>query len=181
MFHFALPLVLVLPAALLADEIKSPTKILYVPTPEAVVEKMLEFANVKKGDVVFDLGCGDGRVVAMAAKKFGVKGVGVDIDPARIEDSKATLKKYDVEKLVEIRKGDALKVPDLGDASVVTLYMLPDFMELWEPIAKKALKPGTRIISHDFRFISWKPDKELEVEGPDRMHTLYMWIVKKKD
>src|SRR6185503_11328748 len=104
-----------------------------VPTPEVVVEKMLEFGGVKKGDVIFDLGCGDGRVVCIAAKKFGIKGVGVDIDPARIEDSKKTIKKYDVEKLVEIRKGDALKVADLGDATVVTLYMLPDFMELWEP------------------------------------------------
>ena len=181
MFRFALPLVLVLPTALLADDVKSPTKILYVPTPEAVVEKMLDFGGVKKGDVIFDLGCGDGRVVCIAAKKFGIKGVGVDIDPARIEDSKKTIKKYDVDKLVDIRKGDALKVPDLGDATVVALYMLPDFMELWEPIAKKTLKPGTRIISHDFRFPNWTPDKELEFEGPDRMHTLYMWIVKKKD
>lgn len=181
MFRFALPLVLLLPAALIADEVKSPTKILYVPTPEEVVNKMLEFGGVRKGDVIFDLGCGDGRVVAMAAKKFGIKGVGVDIDPARIEDCKKTLKKYDVEKLVEIRKGDALKVPDLGDASVVTLYMLPDFMELWEPIAKKTLKPGTRIISHDFRFPNWEPDKEIEFQGPDRFHNIYLWIVKKKD
>ena len=179
MFRIALPLLLLAPSFLCAQEVKSPTKILYVPTPESVVEKMLDFAGVKKGDVVFDLGCGDGRVVCIAAKKFGVKGVGVDIDPARIEDSKKTLKKYDVEKLVEIRKGDALKVPDLGDATVVMLYMLPDFMELWEPIARKTLKPGTRIISHDFRFPNWKPDKEIEVEGPDRVHALYMWTVKK--
>lgn len=180
MIRFTLALLCFLPASLLADEVKSPTKILYVPTPEPVVEKMLDFAGVKKGDVVFDLGCGDGRVVAMAAKKFGVRGVGVDIDPARIEDSKKTLKKYDVEKLVDIRKGDALKVPDLGDASVVMLYMLPDFMELWQPIAQKTLKPGTRIVSHDFRFPNWEPDKEIDFEGPDRSHKLYLWTVKKK-
>lgn len=173
-------LTLLVPTLLLADEVKSPTKILYVPTPEPVVEKMLDFAGVKKGDVVYDLGCGDGRVVAMAAKKFGVNGVGVDIDPARIEDCKKTLKDYKVEKLVEIRKGDALKVPDLEKASVVMLYMLPDFMELWQPIAQKTLKPGTRIVSHDFCFPNWVPDRELEVEGPDRSHKLYMWIVKKK-
>ena len=180
MFRFAWPLILLIPSALLAQEVKSPTKILYVPTPEPVVEKMLDFAGVKKGDVIFDLGCGDGRVVAMAARKFGCKGVGVDIDPARIEDSRKTLKKYDVEKLVDIRKGDALKVPDLGEANVVMLYMLPDFMELWQPIALKVLKPGTRIVSHDFCFPNWVPDKEIDVQGPDRVHKLYLWTVKKK-
>src|SRR5277367_759165 len=91
-------------------------RIIYVPTPESVVDKMLDMAKVKKEDHVFDLGCGDGRVVAMAAKKFGARGVGVDIDPERIKDCKATLKKYDVEKLVEIRQGDALKVKDLDKA-----------------------------------------------------------------
>lgn len=179
MIRIASLLVILMPVVAVADEVKSPTTILYVPTPEVVVNKMLEFGDIKKGDVLFDLGCGDGRVVAIAAKKFGIKGVGVDIDPARIEDCKKTLKKYEVEKLVEVRKGDALKVPDLGNATVVTLYMLPDFMGLWEPIAKKTLKPGTRIISHDFRFPNWKPDKQLEIEGPERTHTLYMWIVKK--
>ncbi len=180
MLRLGCSLMLLVPTALMADEVKSPTRILYVPTPESVVEKMLDFAAVKKDDVVFDLGCGDGRVVCIAAKKFSVKGVGVDIDPARIDDCKKTLKKYDVEKLVEIRKGDALKAPDLKKATVVFLYMLPDFMDLWEPIAKKTLKPGTRIISHDFRFVGWEPDKEIDVEGPDRSHKVYMWTVKKK-
>src|SRR2546421_4275625 len=96
-------------------------RIIYVPTPESVVDKMLDMAKVTKNDKVYDLGCGDGRVVAMAAKKFGAKGVGVDIDPARIKDSKETLKKYDVEKMVDIRQGDALKVKDLESATVIML------------------------------------------------------------
>ena len=103
---------------------------------------MLDMAKVGKDDVVYDLGCGDGRIVAIAAKKYGARGVGVDIDPDRIKDSHKTLKKYGVEKLVEIRQGDALKVKDLNKATVVMLYMLRRFMEKLEPIAQKTLKPA---------------------------------------
>ena len=105
-------------------------RIIYVPTENTVVEKMLDMAKVNKNDVVFDLGCGDGRIVCMAAKTFGAKGVGVDIDPDRIKDCMATMKKYGVTKdLVDIRQGDALKVKDLDRATVIMLYMLPEFME----------------------------------------------------
>jgi SAM-dependent methyltransferase len=156
--------------------------LLYVPTPEVVVEKMLDMAKVGKKDVVYDLGCGDGRVVAIAAKKFGARGVGVDLNPERITDSKATLKKYQVEKLVEIRHGNALKVKDLHKATVVALYMLPEFMTKLEPIAKKTLKPGTRIVSHDYKWDSeWLPVQTVEFKGPDnRVHTLYLWTVPEK-
>ena len=109
-------------------------RIIYVPTEQTVVEKMLDMAKVTKKDVVFDLGCGDGRVVCTAAKNFGAKGVGVDIDPERIKDCMATMKKFGVTKdLVDIRQGDALKVKDLDRASVIMLYMLPEFMEKPEP------------------------------------------------
>jgi ubiquinone/menaquinone biosynthesis C-methylase UbiE len=150
--------------------------IIYVPTEQEVVEKMLDMAKVKKKDVVYDLGCGDGRIVATAAKKYGAKGVGVDIDPERIKDSKKTLKKFDVEGLVEIREGDALKVKDLEKATVIMLYMLPPFMEKLEPQAMK-LKPGTRIVAHDFAFPNWKADVTVDFQGPARIHHLYMWTV----
>jgi SAM-dependent methyltransferase len=172
-----------LSSGLQADDDKDEKKynLIYVPTPEIVVEKMFEMAKVKKGDVVYDLGCGDGRVVAIAAKKFGTRGVGVDLNPVRIKEAQETLKKYKVEKLVEIRQGDALKVKDLDKATVVALYMLPEFMNWLEPIAKKSLKPGTRIVSHDYKWDSdWQPEQTIEFKGPERVHILYLWTVPEK-
>lgn len=161
-------------------EEKIECQIIYVPTPQSVVEKMLDMAKVKKGDVVFDLGCGDGRVVCTAAKKYGASGVGVDIDPARIKDCHDTMKKFGVTKeQVDIRQGDALKVKDLDRASVIALYMLPEFMKKLEPQVLK-LKPGTRIVSHDFTFPDLRPDATIEFEGPERSHTLYLWTIKKE-
>src|SRR5216117_1382583 len=122
-----IPLLLALPLIAFAQpEEKVPCRIVYVPSEQHVVEKMLEMAKVKKDDIVFDLGCGDGRIVCTAAKKYGAKGVGVDIDPDRIRDCMATMKKFGVTKeQVEIRQGDALKVKDLERATVIALYMLP--------------------------------------------------------
>ena len=155
-------------------------RIIYVPTPESVVEKMLNMAKVGKTDVVYDLGCGDGRVVCMAAKKFGAKGVGVDIDPARIKDCMETMQKYEVtKKQVDIRQGDALKVKDLEKCTVIMLYMLPEFMEKLEKQWDR-LKPGTRIVAHDYPFPNKKADQVVEFRGPDREHTLYMWTVPEK-
>jgi trans-aconitate methyltransferase len=160
------------------DEIKC--RIIYVPTPQTVVEKMLDMAKVNKKDKVYDLGCGDGRIVCTAAKKFGAIGVGVDIDPERIKDCMETMKKFDVTKeQVDIRRGDALKVKDLDTCTVIMLYMLPEFMEKLEAQALK-LKPGTRIVAHDYAFPNWKADEVVEFMGPDRTHTLYMWTVKNK-
>lgn len=175
---------LVLPSAqLVAEEQddKVTCRIIYVPTAQSVVEKMLNMAKVTKSDVVFDLGCGDGRIVCTAAKKHGAKGVGVDIDPARIKDCLETMQKFGVTKdQVDIRQGDALKVKDLDRASVICLYMLPEFMEKLEAQVLK-LKPGTRIVAHDFPFPNLKPDTTIEFEGPERTHTLYMWTLKEKD
>jgi ubiquinone/menaquinone biosynthesis C-methylase UbiE len=172
--------VLVLTEALRGDDDKDKIdcQIIYVPTEVEVVEKMLDMAKVTKGDVVYDLGCGDGRIVAIAAKKYGARGVGVDIDPERIKESHATVKKYGVEKLVEIRKGDALKVKDLNKATVVMLYMLAPFMEKLEPIAQKTLKPGTRLVAHDFPFPNWKPVQTVRFKGPSREHQLFLYVVK---
>lgn len=160
----------------------SSSQIIYVPTPQHVVDKMLEMAKVTKDDVVYDLGCGDGRVVVTAAKKYGARGVGIDIDPERIEDSNANVAKAKVDKLVEIRLGDALKVPDLGRATVVMTYMLPEFMEKLKPILLEKLKPGTRIVAHDYSLRGWEPEQTVTVSAPTRLyaHTLYLWRVPEK-
>ncbi len=162
--------------------------LIYVPTEEEVIDKMFAMAKLTKKDTVFDLGCGDGRICAMACKKFGCSAVGIDLNPERIKECMDTIKKYGVEKFVnpefklEYRLGNALTVPDFNRASVVMLYMLPEFMDLLEPIAQKTLKPGTRIVSHDYRWHKddWEPEQTIEFKGPNRTHTLYLWTVKAK-
>ena len=159
-----------------------PCEIIYVPTEQDVVEKMLEMAKVKKDDIVYDLGCGDGRIVCTAAKKYGAKGVGIDIDPDRIRDCMATMKKFGVTKeQVEIRQGDALKVKDLERATVIALYMLPEFMRKLEPQLKR-LKPGTRIVAHDYRFPETEPDQVIEFQpaAGGRAKFLYLWTIREK-
>ncbi len=149
----------------------------FVPTPQEVVEKMLELAEVKKGDVVYDLGCGDGRIVITAAKKYGVKGVGIDLDPERVKESLENVKKQGVEKLVEIRAGDALKA-NVSSATVVTLYLLPEVNLKLRPTLQEQLKPGARVVSHDFDMGDWKPLKRIEMRGKNgRTHTLYLWKI----
>lgn len=181
---FLIAVILALPFMANAGEdlkkTKDGCKLLYVPSEQAVVEKMLEMAKIKKDDVVFDLGCGDGRIVVTAAKKFGCKGIGIDYDPARVKDSLETMKKQGVtDKLVEIREGDALQVKDLEKATVIMLYMLPEFMEKLEPQMKKRLKPGTRIVAHDYPFPNMDPDQTVEFEvGGSRPKYLYMWTVR---
>src|SRR4029079_13504958 len=129
---------------------------------------------------VFDLGCGDGRVVCTAAKKYKARGGGVDIDPARIQDCKETMAKFGVTKDdVDIRQGDALKVKDLDRATVICLYMLPEFMDKLEAQVLK-LKPGTRIVAHDYPLPNLEPDSIVEFEGPERTHKLYLWTLKEK-
>ena len=152
----------------------------YVPTPENVVAKMLEVAGVKKGDVLYDLGCGDGRIVVTAAKKFGVKAKGFDVDPQRIKESKANVEKNGVGDLVTIEQRDIFEV-DLSPASVVTLYLLPELNVRLVPQLEK-LKPGSRIVSHDFDMEGVEPVKWWTVMAPDhrpphkdREHYVYLW------
>src|SRR5947209_2370475 len=171
-----------------ADDDNKKFNLIYVPTEEQVIEKMFAMASVSKKDVVFDLGCGDGRICAMACKKFDCSAVGIDLNPDRIKECMDTIKKYGVEEYVdpkfmlEYRLGNALNIPDFQRASVVMLYMLPEFMDMLEPIAKKTLRPGTRIVSHDYRWRDkdWEPEQTVEFKGPNRTHTLYMWTVKGK-
>jgi tRNA G37 N-methylase Trm5 len=147
----------------------------YVPTPEDVVDRMLTLAEVKQGDVVYDLGCGDGRIPIAAAKR-GARGVGVDIDPQRIAESKANAKAAGVEQLVEFRLQDAMTV-DVSPATVITLYLLSSSNAKLRPILTRQLKPGARIVSHAFSMgTEWpadKVDRFTSARGDEV--TLYLW------
>jgi len=127
----------------------------FVPTPMEVVEKMLEMANVTEKDIVYDIGCGDGRIVIMAAQKYGAHGVGIDIDPVRIQESKANAKKAGVESLVRFRLEDATKT-DISRATIVTIYLLPESNEILRPKFEKELKPGTPVVSHNYIIPGWE-------------------------
>jgi uncharacterized protein (TIGR03000 family) len=163
-----------------ADE-QQPDKIVirYVPTPSEVVEAMLKLAEVGKDDVVYDLGCGDGRIVITAVEKFGAKrGVGVDLDPQRIQESKANAREHNVEGKVEFRQGDVLDIKDLSAASVVTLYMSDDLNLRLRPILQKTLKPGARVVSHRFTMGDWKPLKTITVTDRDgEKYRLHLWKI----
>jgi SAM-dependent methyltransferase len=144
----------------------------YVPTPEDVVEGMLKTAAVTKNDVLYDLGCGDGRIVITAAQKFGTHGVGIDIDPNRIKEARANAEKAGVTGLVKFVEQDLFE-SSIGDASVVTLYLLPSINLKLRPKLLHDLKPGTRIVSHSFDMGDWKPEKQLDVNG----QTIYYWVI----
>lgn len=159
--------------------------VVYVPTPQVVVDKMLKMADIKKSDVVYDLGCGDGRIVVTAAKEYGVKAIGFDINPERVKESRANVKANHVEHLVTIRQADIFKL-DLREADVVTLYLFPSLnVRLMPQLAK--LKPGSRIVSHDYDMEGAKPveihrmmandeDEGSHFFGPYE-HKIYKWIV----
>ncbi len=145
--------------------------VIYVPTRQSVVDAMLKVANVKAGDVVYDLGCGDGRIVVTAAK-LGARGIGIDIDPKRVAEANENVKKNGVGDRVKILNQD-LFTTDLSEATVVTLYLLPTLNLKLRPILWKTLKPGTRIVSHDFTMGDWKPEQTLNVDGA----TIYYWTI----
>jgi len=166
-----------------AEEPKEKTIIVpYVPTPQKVVEAMLKLAGVKEGDVVYDLGCGDGRIVITAVKQFKAKkGLGVDLNPERIKDSIANAKKEKVGDKLEFKEGDVLKIDSVADANVVTLYLLPTVNLRLAPMLQKTLKPGSRIVSHDFHMGDWKPEKKIEVVDEEGLHhDLYLWTIPAK-
>jgi len=146
----------------------------FVPTPQEVVEAMLKLANVKPGDVVYDLGCGDGRIVVTAAQKFGARGVGIDINPERIRESNENAKNAGVTDQVQFIEKSFFDA-EIKDATVVTLYLLSDVNLRLKPKLLKELKPGSRIVSHSFDMGDWKPDKELTVNH----RKVYLWIVPK--
>ncbi len=145
---------------------------LYVPTPDDVVDKMLELANVTKDDIVIDLGSGDGRIPIAAAKRFGCRARGVDINPVRIQEANANLKGSGVENLVTFVEGDVFLVP-IADATVVTLYLFPHVMLKLRDRLKAELKPGTRIVAHEFMMGDWEPKVTEQVRNA-RVH---LWII----
>ena len=145
--------------------------IFYVPTPQEVVDAMLKLAKVSPNDVVYDLGCGDGRIVVTAAK-LGARSVGIDIDPERVKESSANVKAAGVDSRARIVQGDLFE-SDIGEATVVTLYLLSSLNQKLRPKLLADLKPGTRIVSHAFDMGDWKPEQTMKVGGT----TIYLWRV----
>ena len=149
--------------------------VIYVPTPQDVVEEMLKMAHVKKGDVLYDLGSGDGRIAVTAARKYGIRAVGIDVDPERIREATENARKAGVSGLVQFRREDLFQA-DIREATVVTLYLLPELNVRLRPRLWQELKAGTRIVSHQFDMADWKPEKQLELNG----RTLYYWTIPEK-
>lgn len=147
----------------------------YVPTPQEVVDRMLQLASVGKGDVVYDLGCGDGRIPITAARTYGARGIGVDIDPQRIAEANANARQAGVSHLVSFRLQNALAT-DVSEATVVTLYLLSASNLKLRPILTRQLKPGARIVSHAFSMGDWEPDKvDTFTDTANSPRTLYLW------
>lgn len=151
----------------------------YVPTPQFVVDAMLRLAGVGKDDVVYDLGCGDGRIVVTAVSQFGAKrGVGVDLNPVRLKESTERASKAGVADRVEFRQADVLKLDDLSEASVVALYMGEALNQRLRPILQKSLKPGSRVVSHRFTMGDWKPDREETLTDPGgTKYRILLWKI----
>jgi ribosomal protein L11 methylase PrmA len=150
----------------------APIDVPYVPTPAPVVDAMLRLAQVKRGDVLYDLGSGDGRIVIAAAKRYGVRATGIDIDPARAREANANARKAGVSKQVRFLTQDLFDA-DFSDATVVTLYLLPRLNLKLRPKLLADLRPGTRIVSHGFDMGDWQPERAVEVGNT----TIYLWVV----
>lgn len=164
------------PSSYSADTAKTPD-VIFVPTPEPVVDKMLQLARPKKTDVVYDLGCGDGRIVVAAAKRFGTRAIGFDIDPNRVAEARENVRKNNVEHLVTIEERDIFTI-DLAPADVVTLYLLPRLNVKLIPQLEK-LKAGSRVVSHDFDMKGVQPQRivKLRPSDGDREHLVYLFNV----
>ena len=150
----------------------------FIPTPPDVVDRMLEMAGVKNGDVLYDLGSGDGRIVIQGAKRYGVRGVGIEIDADLVQRARDNASKEKVDHLVEFRTQDALTV-DVSPATVVTLYMLPEFNSKLRPGFDRQLKSGSRVVSHDFEIQGWVPVRVERIKGDFlHDHTLYLFEIR---
>jgi uncharacterized protein (TIGR03000 family) len=164
-----------------ADPKNDKAVIRWVPTPDDIVEEMMKLGGVKEGDIVYEPGPGDGRVLIAAVKKGAKKAVGIEIDPEKVVAANENVKKAKLEDKIKIIEGDALKDRDYSEASVIMLYMGNEFDELLRPILQKQLKPGTRIVSHRFLMGDWMPDKTIKVNGADGdEYVLHLWTVKEK-
>jgi SAM-dependent methyltransferase len=166
-------------AAVVAQPLKPLEKqpeVPYVPTKEQVVDEMLKVAKVGKNDVLYDLGSGDGRIPITAAKRWGTRGVGVDIDPERVKEARANAVKAGVADKVKFMQQDLFET-DIKEATVVTLYLLPDVNLRLRPKLLAELKPGTRVVSHNYDMGDWKPLKSLTIKLADGDHYVYYWVV----
>ena len=148
----------------------------YVPTDEKIVAEMLKVASVGKNDVLYDLGSGDGRIVITAAKQLGTRGVGIDIDPERIKDANENAKKAGVTARTRFILGDIFEA-DFREATVVTMYLLPEVNMRLRPKLLRDLRPGTRIVSHNYDLGDWKPRRTIKIALPDGDHWVYFWVV----
>src|SRR5438132_3558214 len=155
-----------------AQVVSAQPDVIYVPTPQEVVDEMLKLAKVGKGDVLYDLGSGDGRIAVTAAKRYGIRAYGIDIDPQRIQEANENARKNGVTELVQFRREDLFKA-NFSEATVVTLYLLPDLNVKLRPRLMAELKPGTRIVSHQFDMGTWQPERKLELNG----RTIYLWTI----
>lgn len=163
---------------LTSDDPNDRVQVQYVPTPDHIVDAMIKLAGVRAADVVYEPGCGDARITIAAVKSGARKGVGIDIDADRVAESRTRVKEAGLEGKIEIRLGDALDIQDLSEATVVFLYMGDHFNMLIRPILWKALKVGTRVVSHRFTMGDWKPDKTVSVANPaGEEYQLHLWIV----
>jgi hypothetical protein len=150
--------------------------VVFVPTPPEVVQAMLDQAQVTAKDVVYDLGSGDGRMVITAAQKYGSRGVGIDIDPQRISDSRKNAAKAGVTDRVKFTQGDLFEA-DIREATVVTLYLLSELNRRLRPRLLSELRPGTRVVSHDFDMGEWEPDVTKAVKSSVRTHNVHFWVI----
>lgn len=150
--------------------------VVYVPTPQEVVDEMLALAKVTKNDFIYDLGSGDGRIPITAAQKYGARGIGIDINPERITEAKENAQKAGVSDRVKFFNQD-LFTTDISKATVVTLYLLPELNVKLRPRLFKQLKPGTRVVSHAFDMGEWKPDRVVQTQEGS---TIYLWTIPKK-
>ena len=181
---FSTACLIVLPLLLLATKTQAQDKldIPFVPSPMIVVERMLQLAEIKKDDLLYDLGSGDGRIVIQAAKQYGTRGVGIDMNSELVEKARANAEKEGVSHLVEFRAADGLTV-DISPATVVTLYMFKWFNNQMRPKLQR-LKPGARIVAHDFDIDEWKPTKVETVDASSdnesyfsESRSLYLWKI----
>lgn len=173
---------------LTTDEPNDRAVIMYEATPSSIVEQMIALAGVNKDDVVYEPGCGDARITIAAVKAGAKRGVGIDLDPARVAESKVNVKAAGLDDKIDIRLGDALDIKDLSDATVVFLYMSDEFDKLIRPILWQQLKVGARIVSYRFTMGDWRPDKSVDVNGGGkRRHhhgknatMVYLWTITKE-
>lgn len=178
--RFLLSLILALTSPAFADE--NDWRVPFITTPGDVVERMLELAGTKAGDLVADLGSGDGRIVIAAARKYGARGLGIELDAKLVEQSRDNARKAGVADRVTFIQGDVLEA-DFSKATVVTVYLLPNLISQLEPRFLSQLQPGTRIVSHSFRMESWRPDRTVSMRvsqphpGQGDESTLFLWIV----